>query len=272
MKSLQARFVVFLLLTSCANVTFHSDPELTQKTGLKYYTAKPYLLVSRTGNKDNPVKVELIQLPDLEHPNFALYHPGWGSHQFNLTLSNGILTAYGQTADSKGPETIKAVADLASAAGSSIVGGAKSAPFNPVQAAIQEAKDRLNGILEMRTDLIGPFAGKKSEATVFISRLDALKPPNVTTLKQIRAAIDKAMISDVAEVGPAVAINNYLKGARDAIDNAIAALGTPAEKEKSDIELYEIRMEGGRTQLIRVDTSVMQTLIQQSQTTRRYYK
>ena len=83
-------------LCACANVTFHSDAALTQRTGLKYYTAKPYLLIGPTGNKDAPVKAEIISLPDLEHPTYAIYHPGWGSHNFSLAVaSNGSLSSYG---------------------------------------------------------------------------------------------------------------------------------------------------------------------------------
>src|SRR5258705_4732278 len=94
-------------LTACANVTFHSDAALTKQTGLKYYTAKPYLLVGPTGNKDAPYKAEIISLPDLEHPTYAVYHPGWGQHIFSLAVSStGSLSSYVQTADTKIPDTI----------------------------------------------------------------------------------------------------------------------------------------------------------------------
>lgn len=275
-----------LLLPACANVSFHSDPSLQARTGLKYYIAKPYLLVSRTGNKDNPVKIDLIQLPDLEHPNYAVYHPGWGSHQFNLTLTNGILTTYGQTADSKGPETIKAVADLASQAGAgfgSIAAGVKAlrteaANVDPAIAAIERAMGKLNAIVNMPTEQIGPFAGKKDEAGRFEIRLrevwKSLKEGNnaqADTLDKIKADIGSALIAKPEAVGPAVAINNYLTGAQSDIDAAITALrnagAAPKPAEKPDIELYEIRMQSGRTQLIKVETSVAKTMLQQSQTT-----
>src|SRR5712671_1266152 len=109
--------VCWLMSPGCANVTFHSDAALTQKSGLKFYNSKPYLMVSYTGAKDNPVKVEVISLPDLEHPTYAIYHPGWGSHNFTLAQNtNSTLSSYGQTADSKGPETLNAVAGLLTSA------------------------------------------------------------------------------------------------------------------------------------------------------------
>lgn len=126
-----AAIIFSLLLASCANVTFHSDAELKKETGLKYYTAKPYLLIGPTGNKDAPMKAEIISLPDLENPTYAKYHPGWGSHQFSLAVfSNGNLSSYGQTADSKGPETIAALSGLVTAAATmgSTAGAAAGAP------------------------------------------------------------------------------------------------------------------------------------------------
>lgn len=242
--------VTTLLLPACANVSFHSDPSLQARTGLKYYIAKPYLLVSRTGSKDNPVKVDLIQLPDLEHPNYAVYHPGWGSHQFNLTLSNGIMTTYGQTADSKGPETIKAVADLASQAGAgfgSIAAGVKalrteSAPVEPAIAAIERAMGKLNAIVNMPAEQIGPFAGKKDEAGRFELRLrdvwKSLKEGNIAqadTLAKIKTDIDSAVIAKSEAVGPAVAINNYLTGAQNDIRSPHCATPAPRLSQQKSL-------------------------------------
>jgi hypothetical protein len=39
--------IAFLAFTGCAPVKFYSNAGLTQKSGLKYYTVKPYLLVER---------------------------------------------------------------------------------------------------------------------------------------------------------------------------------------------------------------------------------
>src|SRR6202040_3653377 len=84
------------------------------------------------------------------------------------------------------------------------------------------------------------------------------------TLAKIKADIDSAVIAKPEAVGPAVAINNYFAGAQNDIDAAITALrnagAAPKPAEKPDIELYEIRMEGGQTQLIKVETSVARTL------------
>ena len=133
-------------------------PNLSKQTGLKYYTAKPYLLIAPTGNKDAPLKAEIISLPDLEHPTYAIYHPGWGQHIFSLAgSSNGILSSYGQTADSKIPETITALGSLMGGAGSLAAAikpvasemaatTQKLAPTTSPKALVQAAIDELNKV------------------------------------------------------------------------------------------------------------------------------
>jgi len=106
-----------LSAVGCARVRFYKDEAHTQETGIKYHEARPHLLVVHTGQKDNPVRVELISMPDLEHPRYAVYEPGWGTHKFSLKLQNGIMTEFGQDADSKGPETLRALVEGVSAAG-----------------------------------------------------------------------------------------------------------------------------------------------------------
>src|SRR6185295_9501305 len=98
----QLGFSTFLVLLAagCAGVKFYETADLKHETGVKVYTAKPYLLVTHTGNKDSPEKVEIIQLPDQANPYYAKYRAGWGTHEFSLKLQNGILTEYNQKTDS----------------------------------------------------------------------------------------------------------------------------------------------------------------------------
>jgi hypothetical protein len=140
---------LLFLLGSCANVKFYSaslnsDGSIKNlnKTGLRVYTAKPYLLVEYntppdkdTASKADPkaakdkaakidtlmVKTSIIYLPDLQNPQYIKLTPGLGSSDLKIALANGILTSYGLTTDTKIPETITAVTGLvtglASAAG-----------------------------------------------------------------------------------------------------------------------------------------------------------
>jgi hypothetical protein len=105
-----------LLLCGCARFQFYKSAELSgSETGIKFYTAKPYLLVARTGNKEKPVEVSVVYLPDLQNPLYASPRSGFGSSNLTLSLSNGMLTAMGQQTDTKVPELLTSVGGLAEA-------------------------------------------------------------------------------------------------------------------------------------------------------------
>jgi hypothetical protein len=243
------------LLTSCANVTFHPAvangmaPNLSKQTGLKYYTAKPYLLVGPTGNKDAPFKAEIISLPDLENPTYAVYHPGWGQHIFSLAVSsNGNLSSYGQTADSKIPETIAAVGSLMSGGGAlaTAVKGllAASTPRELVQRAIKQLDDLKN------LDQTDPVVRQKvDDAFKLKARLgDMSEKYTEEGLAAVSKDIEKLKFQ--TPQGPTQSgVNEYLNGAKGNIDAAIEAL-KPASSKK--VRLYEIKMEGGVTKLVEV--------------------
>jgi len=105
-----------LSLTSCASVQFYNDAGLTQKSGLKIYPPKPYLLVERSPGTDVNIKTTIVYLPDTQNPTYVKVVPGLGSSDLQLELENGILKSYGLTTDSKIPETISAVTELITAA------------------------------------------------------------------------------------------------------------------------------------------------------------
>jgi len=60
---------------------------LNRMLGSEYYKPKLYLLVTKT--KDG-TKADILTLPDLAKPRYALLHPGYGSSNLSLKLSNGI--------------------------------------------------------------------------------------------------------------------------------------------------------------------------------------
>jgi hypothetical protein len=275
-----------LLLASCAQVTFHpgvpgslQQADLATKTGLKYYYAKPYVLVSYTGAKDSPVKIDLVSLPDLEHPTYAVYHPGWGQHIFSLAVgTNGTLSSYGQTADSKGPETISAIGSLLSGAGAGASGaGALYAAIHPQSehpdpiALIGNAESSLKAILSDENQKKPDFQAK-----------GPLVPPLLKSLKDVKSALQKrekgqqealTTIAGTIEKdefpepakGDAETVNGYFETAKSFVKAAADALnGTPsAATPKPDFRLFEIRMEAGVTKLIPVDTATARMMIQQ---------
>ena len=101
-------------LTGCAPVKFFSNPGLTEKTGLKYYTVKPYLMVERDPENNRVVKVTVIYLPDLANPQYMVIKDGLGSRKVDLKLTDGSINTFGLASDMKIAETIDALAGLIS--------------------------------------------------------------------------------------------------------------------------------------------------------------
>lgn len=256
-----------VLLSSCAKVTFHTDSTLKHKTGLKFYTSKPYLLVSYTGSKDNPIKIETINLPDLKNPTYAVYHTGWGSHVFNVAVNpNGTLSTYGQTADSKGPETLTALGNLLSSAGSGFSNFAtglgtlhkQSAAFDAATQAVRDANAILSGIANKPAAEMQPFTSLQTVAASTVQtlgRVAAAIPTNpkgqIAPLEGAKASLTSAQVPDSASSDKANALKSDVARAIALIGSAIDTL-KKADAEppaKPDFKLYEFVDEDGTTVL-----------------------
>jgi len=113
---------MFFLATSCATVKFYHDPTLKNETGMRVYSAKPYLLVEYQGTKTVSLKTSIVYLPDLSDPQYIKIKPGIGSSALKIELTNGMLTSYGLTTDTKVPEILGKVTDLLTKSTTSIAG------------------------------------------------------------------------------------------------------------------------------------------------------
>lgn len=111
---LLATSIVFCFLSGCASVQIYSSNNLKNRTGLKFYSVKPYLLVELKSEKDMTVKTSVIYLPDLASPQYLSVKPGMGSNELKMAFSNGVLNSYGLTSSSEIPETINSLAGLVS--------------------------------------------------------------------------------------------------------------------------------------------------------------
>lgn len=80
--------------------------------GLVYYEPKPYLFVAST--KECVTTATVIVLPGARKTLRLV--SGYGSSDLSASLSNGMLTSVGQKTDTKIPESISAVANLAAKA------------------------------------------------------------------------------------------------------------------------------------------------------------
>ena len=106
--------IFILAFTGCTSVQFYSNPELTKKSGLKYYTVKPYLQVERDPVNNGIVKATILYLPDLENPQYIAMKDGLGSRKLDLKLTDGSINTFGLDTDPKIAETIAALSGLVS--------------------------------------------------------------------------------------------------------------------------------------------------------------
>lgn len=267
-------------LSGCSTVTISSTPQLNKnsQTGVKFYYSKPYLLVTRTGAKDNPISVQIVYLPDVENPQYAHFRTGLGSTQLNLELTNSILSKFGQTGDSKIPETLTAVGSL--------LGGAAGA-FKTIREAnnlqnqalsVAELRDAAGKLKAASGDLAQALADAKQAKIVFTDDQGKQINTTIDTLKSVASRLeDPAGLGDEAvqkvvgnletllknwdamqvTAGPndqdVQRYNGIVIKLKDTVtqvkDNLKKGSAPPPE---AIFELYEIRQKNGTTELVRV--------------------
>jgi hypothetical protein len=146
--------VFILAFTGCAPVKFYSDSELTKKSGLKYYTVKPYLQVERDPINNGIVKATILYLPDLENPQYIAMKDGLGSRKLDLKLTEGSINTFGLDTDPLIAETITALANMTSktASAASDLSTLKGLPAVAAPATITELYDIVmtNGITSVK--------------------------------------------------------------------------------------------------------------------------
>lgn len=270
-----------ILCQGCARVTFHDSPDSKKQTSLKIYYPKTYLLVTYTGAKDAPVKTEIIQIADKSKPLYARYHPGWGSHNYTIGFNtNGTISTYGQTTDSKGPETINAIGGFVSNLGAAYkaVGEGEKARkeskgVDEAAANLQTARRKLTAIaFPDPPNALGVFGAKKDDASRFLTRLNAAASAieqnaagQVPVLKQLSKDIGEAMIKNAGESESAKAINDNFDNAKAQIDLAVGALekaeGRPEPVPKPDFKIFEIKNESGITSLVEITSPELKAIV-----------
>lgn len=103
-----------LVISGCAPVQIYSNKSLTEKSGLKYYTVKPFLHVERDAESDKVVKVSVIYLPDLANPQYLVMRDGLNSRKINLKFKDGSITDFGYSSTGKVSESLDALAAMIS--------------------------------------------------------------------------------------------------------------------------------------------------------------
>ncbi len=265
--------IISFVLTNCATVQFYNDSELEEKTGIEFYSPKPFLVVEKNPAKDVAVKYSIIYLPDKSRPKFAKMKPGLGTSDLQLTLENGIITSYGITADSKIPETITSVAELISSVAS--LAGAKAsteveegevAQFGNVAAMEEAAKITRSVIADLTNDLAVPkdflatsvtteLASFNSELTEIAKMLDVKKTKDIPAIVLLmEASLTKlGEIKVTSESDQAKDFNAKLLVYKKEIERA-KNLIQPPQKITPSIVMYEIVIDQVGTRLKLVTT------------------
>jgi hypothetical protein len=145
---------LILALAGCTSVKFYSNAELTKKSGLKYYTVKPYFQVERDAVNNSIVKATILYLPDLENPQFIAVKEGLGSKKLDLKLSDGTISTFGMETDPKIVESISALSSLVSKTATAIsdLSTLKGVPPSAAPSTIIELYDIImtNGLTSVK--------------------------------------------------------------------------------------------------------------------------
>ena len=98
------------LLAGCAGVTI-TEADGKTETALTVRLPETYLLVTFPADLDKPATAQIVVLPTGRELRLKP-HSGIGSANLQFVLTNGALSSWGVTTDSKVPETITAVTGL----------------------------------------------------------------------------------------------------------------------------------------------------------------
>ena len=254
------------VVSGCAGVSFYSDPELTKSTGIPIYAPKPYLLVSRTGNKDKPVDVSILYLNDKNHVVYAKPHSGFGSAKLSLALSNGQMTSFGQETDPKIPELITSLSGMITAQAGA---GKTGAEAKKILSEIEQAADFVKTgarVKAVAVDIAASLKNKKLDALTGDERndvrdaKDALLAAASTLSDPTKAPAGEAALKAVKEQTEVLSKISDIPGGPNRAEAAgllkgWAALFDEAQPERpkeAAFELYEIIQTGATTTMKRV--------------------
>lgn len=134
------------LLAGCAGVEVTRVKNGSDNGGIRFYRPWPYLLVVPAAN--GGVEAKTVYLPRLDQEYSIKVKPGLGTVNGKFTLSDGWnLTDFGDTRDSKVPETIAALSGAATAAGDLKAAGAEvSIPAGLYEYEIDERSGKVTGL------------------------------------------------------------------------------------------------------------------------------
>lgn len=266
-----------VILSGCATVKFYSDKELTKESGIEFYSPKPYLIVEKNPAKDVSMKMSIVYLPDFNNPKYAKLKPGFGSSDLKLSLENGIITSYGITSDSKIPETITAIGGLVSGIGTSYKSLAEAvdllkedkkeveqsgdvSSMNDAKEIIEVVKKDIEKEQNKTGDHITEIQKRKllivkDSLTSIENKLAERKTKDIPEIAKTMLSTIKILddIKTASESNNAKDFNGRIETYKKEINNAMNQITPPKKSEGSSIEIYEIVINFGSTELKRIE-------------------
>lgn len=219
-----------LLVGACASVKVYDEGG--NEVGIPFYPAKTYLAVETT--KEGK-KLTLLSVPDVTRPHTIKHEGGWGTAEFNLTLSHGMIATLNPKSDSKIPETISAVGDVLSGAGDLTTPLAAAAGGNTaVRGDVQDLAD------QMKNEVSDPLA---------VSADPTIKDIGMR-LAGIQATVDAAATVDISS-----GIAEGLNASNSAIREELAKVKPLAEQLEA-----LAGVEGQESLVVRASTSLRQVV------------
>ena len=255
-----------VVLAGCASVRFVDMTETDgcgnpKDLGFLYYPPKPYLLVEPT--KDGGLTASVLSLPDVAHPHRVQHKEGWGTLDFNFTTQNGMITTWGQKADSKGPETIEAISSGIAEVVPSIAGlsaldiGPNVVTDSTVEAILTDLRINVIKQLDKATHariIANLETGMKELAKV--ASIDVGDSIEFAILVNDRQRALRAALAPLQrayeDLGPyADAASKNVVSARKHLKHAVSRVAKLADRQPA-VQLYEIVRSGGEVVFRRI--------------------
>lgn len=183
--SMIATACILPVLSSCTSVSVYElqpDGSLV-KTGIKHYSPKPYLLVTRSGENQKVVAVKEVFLPDISRPQYGVHKPGWGKANFEFSMTNGMLTKFTNNFDGEGDEAITSIGSLAGSVGTLLKDIELANNLNDPRLTNESASSRIEG--QAITD-INRAKKDVEQAIIGNNAPDVNTPASVDSLSEIK--------------------------------------------------------------------------------------
>lgn len=265
-----------IALSGCARIALYTDEHFkSPEVGFKFYYSKPYLLVARTGAKvdqtqvsgakdgtsqapgaqANPVQVSVIYLPDQKNVRYAELKTGYGSAELSLAFQNGMLTNIGQKTDTKIPETITALASMATAVKGLVP---QAAPYREISERLKSIADGLSTqdkiaqkkalLTNNELQILDSVIKKINDASSLLFDPTKAADNLPTVVSYLKNSIDYLKPMAAAATTVRMNIQSYVSNLEVILQQL-----SPPPVEKPTFELYEIDNSTGNTVLRRVN-------------------